>query len=293
MKNTIGSILKEIRKSKNITVKELGSTILSSSQISNIEKSINIPSSDKLINLLNMLNITYEEFLILLDDEYFMCKKILKESFVELANLGNLNGLERLATNAQELYLKYSDIYFKHLELQILASTILYKSNYDFAKAKSYTSPIKDYLGKVENWGQYEISLFSNCLFMFEINDVLSFEKRIMNTVENQFDVNRSKDDMCILLNNLASYLLEHNEFYSHALKYILFCEEYASLSQNITQIMRARILKQVTYYKLNSPKFNTQKLTSFMQVFKVSDLDNLYENTYHFIKKYGIELDL
>lgn len=259
---------------------------LSSSQISNIEKSINTPSSDKLIHLLSMLNTTYEEFLLFLDDDYSICKKLLQERFIEQGNLGNIKELEKLATDSQRMYIDYNDIYFKYLELQSLAAIELYKNNFDFAKAKPYTTPIKNYLGKVENWGQYEVSLFSNCLFMFEVNDVISFENRVLDTLENNFDTYKSKDSMCILLNNLAAYTLDYREFYNRSLKYALLSEEYASFSQNTTQIIRAKILQQIVYYK-----FNNQKLVSFLQVFQLTELENLYKNTYQFITKHGIDL--
>lgn len=293
MKENIGYILKEIRKEKKITIKELSNTRLSSSQLSNIEKSIHIPSSDKLIHLLSMLNITYDEFSLLIEDDYLICKKILGERFIELGNSGNTKELKKIAEDCKNLYIEYNDIYFKHLELQILAAISLHENNFDFTEARIITSPIKNYLGKIENWRQYELSLFNNCLFIFNIDEIIYLEKRSLDAIENNFDINRNKDLMCILLNNLASYVLDYKEYYNRSLKYTSLCEELASFSQNTTQIIRAKILKQVTYYKLNSSKFSKKKLESLVQVFLLADLENIHSSFCKFLKKHEIDLDI
>lgn len=97
MKANIGNTLREIRKGKNLKVKEITSGRISASQISNIEKSIHIPSTDKFIYILSMLNTTYEEFLLYLDDEYFVQKRLIKDRFIEFANAGNIEELKKIA----------------------------------------------------------------------------------------------------------------------------------------------------------------------------------------------------
>lgn len=292
MKNSIGKALKQIRQEKNIKQKDLVSDNLSLSQLANIEKSIHIPSTDKFIYLLDRFNSTYDEFLNHLDNTYLINKKLLKEKFIESAKAENIVVLEELLKETNTLFEKCGDIFFKHLELQILASISLIKDNYDFGKAREYIEQIKKYFTKIETWGMYELSLLNNCLYMFEIEDVVIFGNQIISSINYDSTLYHNKDIICILLNNFALYTLDSKKHWLFSLKCSTFSEEIAFITQNMTKIARAKILKQLAYYNLKNGKFDREELLSLINVFFVVGLQNTHSSFIKICKKHGIEID-
>ena len=63
MKSNFGQTLRKIRKSKNISITQLEDSCLSKSQISRFERGESEISCIRLINLLNKLNVTIDEFI--------------------------------------------------------------------------------------------------------------------------------------------------------------------------------------------------------------------------------------
>lgn len=292
MKNGIGNALRTIRKEKNIKQKELVTENLSISQLINIEKSIHIPSTDKFIYLLDRYNTTYDEFLNHLDNTFLVEKKLLKEKLIEATRASNISILEKIAHKANTLYEKYNDIYFRHIELQTLASIELIRNNHDFTTAKKYVNPIKEYFAKVDTWGMYELSLLNNCLYMFELDDVITFGNKLLSSINQDSHLYNNKEIICILLNNFAIYTLDNSKYYLFSLRCSTFNEEIAFTTQNMTIITRAKILKQLAYYKLDNSKFDKNELLSLIQVFSTVGLNNPYHTFIQLCKKHGITLD-
>lgn len=79
MKSNLGSTLRKIRKGKQITLSAIADKHLSKSQISRFERGVSEISCIRLINILDKLNISLDEFLILHDKDYTKT-----ESFVNL-----------------------------------------------------------------------------------------------------------------------------------------------------------------------------------------------------------------
>lgn len=288
----IGSTLQIIRKNKQIKLKELSTNFLSISQLSHIEKGDNLPSTEKFIYLLSRLNIQYEEFIPLLENEYLNAKHTFGKRLAEFSNTNNIDGLNLLIENSDLYFNKYHDIFFLHIKLQALSFLSLIKNN-NFQSAKQYLSPIKEYLLKTENWDAYELTLFGNCLFMFDIDEAIFFGNRALPSIRKNYHIYRNREISCTLLNNLATYSLEHEEHYLFALECSNLSEEYSYSSSDATNTIRANILKQVSYFKLHSSKYNKDKLNSLLEIYQLIGWDKQYNRMILFIKKLEIQLDV
>lgn len=292
MINNLGTSIKKIRKQKNIKLKELESNILSISQLSKIERNEAMPSADKLIQIISKLNIQYDEFILFLDDEYLLIKSTIKERFSEFANHRNIEGLKELLEETEIYFNKYNDIYFKNVNLQILAILELIHSDNNFSNAKNLIIPIKSYLTNIDNWTYYELSLLCNCLFVFDIDEAVFFGNRAILSIEGNYSYYKNKDIACTLLNNLAIYTLDHPKYYSFSLRCSTMSEEMSFTSRNATDSLYAKMHQQLAYFKLKNIKFNKNYLFSLLETFQLLGWNQEYNRAKKFIKKHGVELE-
>lgn len=69
MKSSLGKILRKIRKGKNISLTSIADKYLSKSQISRFERGESEISCIRLINILDKMNVTLDEFMILYNND--------------------------------------------------------------------------------------------------------------------------------------------------------------------------------------------------------------------------------
>lgn len=139
--------------------------------------------------------------------------------------------------------------------------------------------------------GVYELSLLNNCLYMFELDDVIMFGNKLLSSMNQESHLYHNKDIICILLNNFDIYTLDNDKYYLFSLRCSTFNEEIAFTTQNITAITRAKILKQLAYYKLRNSKFDREELLSLLQIFSVVGLKKPHHTFIQLCKKHGIDL--
>lgn len=292
MQLSMGSIFKKIRKEKGLTLKEMQTNNLSISQLSKIENGENIPSADKFIEILSLLNLKYDEFILLLDNNYLHSKALIGTKYAEYGNAENITSLKELSIEAQNLFQKYGDIYFQHIHLQIEALLTLIDTNNHYETSREFLLQIKEYFLKVNNWGDYELYLLSNCLFMFEIDDAIFFGNIAIKIIEKNYKFYRNQSNARVLLNNLTMYSLDYEEHLFFSLNCAKMCEELSFTSQDTYLTIHSQIYQQIAYYKLKNGKFNKDKLQSLIQTFKLIGWDNIYTSIRKFVRKHGITLD-
>lgn len=288
----MGSIFKTIRKNKGLTLKELQTKNLSISQLSKIENEENVPSAKKFIEIISLLNLKYEEFILLLDNDYLHAKTITGVKYAEFANSENIDVLQQLSEEALLLFQEYNDMYFQHIFLQAQAILALSNTNNDYAAARIYLDPIKKYFLKVNNWGSYELYLFNNCLFMFDIDDATFFGDKALKIIEKNHEYYQTQPNARALLNNLALFTLDYDEHLFFSLNCAKMCEELSFLAQDSTRTIQAKISKQIVYFKLKNGQFNKEKLQALVQVYQLIEWENTYISMVKFIQKFGISLD-
>ncbi|EUJ28181.1 helix-turn-helix domain-containing protein [Listeria cornellensis] len=101
-----GETIKKIRKDKNFTQKELSEGILTRSHLSQIETNNYYPSYDKFFLLLNRLNVVFEEFLFVQNDQKMLFNQQIRSEISEAANMDDTEKLKNLAVTAKDLYEK-------------------------------------------------------------------------------------------------------------------------------------------------------------------------------------------
>ncbi|MDG4511607.1 helix-turn-helix domain-containing protein [Streptococcus suis] len=157
MNSNLGNTLRKIRKSKGISITAIADEYLSKSQISRFERGESEISCIRLINLLNKLNISLEEFINL----YQIDNNETKNFWSLLKLIRKEYSLQR-TTVLEALLSKKSQYSLNNLDA-IMIKSIISTINTSFLPTDEEMQQLTDYLFKIEKWGSYEIILLGNC----------------------------------------------------------------------------------------------------------------------------------
>lgn len=174
MKSKLGQTLRKIRKSKQISICSIADEHLSKSQISRFERGESEISCIRLINILDKLHISLDEFLILHDAEYtktISFSNLVKDIRKEYA-LQNVNNIKALLTDSTNSDLNSFE--------RTMVKSILFTLDDSIFPSKSEIEDLTDYLFKVENWGYYEIILLANCIRTIQYNTAFLLTKEML-----------------------------------------------------------------------------------------------------------------
>lgn len=175
MKSKLGQTLRKVRKSKQVSLCSIADEHLSKSQISRFERGESEISCVRLINILDKLHISLDEFLILHDTKYTQT--------VSFGNLVQYIRKEYLLQNVNNIKSLLSDSTFYHLNAleQTMVKSIIYTLDNSISPSEADLEELTDYLFKVEDWGYYEIILLGNCVRTINYNSHFLLTKEMLN----------------------------------------------------------------------------------------------------------------
>lgn len=175
MKSKLGITLRTVRKGKQISLCSVADEHLSKSQISRFERGESEISCIRLINILDKLHITLDEFLILHDEDYTKT-----ESFANLVQYIRKQYSSQNINNIQSLLSAPSDYTLNSFE-KTMVKSILYTMDSSVIPSDDELLQLTDYLFKVEKWGYYEIILLGNCVRTINYNIYFLLTKEMLN----------------------------------------------------------------------------------------------------------------
>ena len=175
MNSKLGITLRKVRKGKEISLCSVADEHLSKSQISRFERGESEISCVRLINILDKLHITLDEFLILHDEDYTKT-----ESFANLVQYirkqyssQNINNIACLLSNTSNYNLNSIE--------KTMVKSILHTMDSTITPSNEELLQLTDYLFKVEKWGYYEIILLGNCVRSINYNSYFLLTKEMLN----------------------------------------------------------------------------------------------------------------
>ena len=158
MKSSLGKTLRKVRQGKQITLCSVADENLSKSQISRFERGESEISCIRLINILNKLHISLDEFIILHEKDNNHTK-----SFAHLIHyirnqysLQNMESISKLLSNSSNYNLNSFE--------RTMVKSILHTVDQKVFPSDEEILNLTDYLFQVESWGYYEIILLGNCV---------------------------------------------------------------------------------------------------------------------------------
>lgn len=168
-----GEIIKKLRIERGMSQKMLVKDISTRSTLSSFECRQTELSSSTLLKYLEKLNVKFDEFQFLVHDNHFSDKEMTTNKFI--------SSLERY-TNKQEVFLFLNELNEKYAstndnfylmisaQLQILKADTL---EFDVTNVEIEMKKVKEYLFQVENWCHFELTIFSNLLFIFGSEEII------------------------------------------------------------------------------------------------------------------------
>ncbi|HGQ7035134.1 TPA: Rgg/GadR/MutR family transcriptional regulator [Streptococcus pneumoniae] len=161
MKSKLGITLRKVRKGKQISLCSVADEHLSKSQISRFERGESEISCIRLINILDKLHITLDEFLVLHNEDY--------------------TNAELFANLVQYIRKQYSSHYTLNSFEKTMIKSILHTMDSSIIPSNKELLQLTDYLFKVEKWGYYEITLLGNCVRTINYNSYFLLTKEMLN----------------------------------------------------------------------------------------------------------------
>ena len=174
MKSKLGITLRKIRKGKQISLCSVADEHLSKSQISRFERGESEISCIRLINILDKLHVTLDEFLILQDDDYTN-----SESFANLVQYIRKQYSSQSIDNIACLLSDTTNYTLDPLE-KTMVKSILHTMDSRIIPSDEELLQLTDYLFKVEKWGYYEIIIFGNCARTINYNSYFLLTKELL-----------------------------------------------------------------------------------------------------------------
>lgn len=174
MKSKLGITLRKIRKGKQISLCSIADSNLSKSQISRFERGESEISCIRLINILDKLHVTLDEFLILHDDDYTN-----SESFANLVQYIRKQYSSQSIDNIACLLSDTTNYTLDPLE-KTMVKSILHTMDSRIIPSDEELLQLTDYLFKVEKWGYYEIIIFGNCARTINYNSYFLLTKELL-----------------------------------------------------------------------------------------------------------------
>ena len=175
MKSKLGITLRKIRKGKQISLCSVADEHLSKSQISRFERGESEISCIRLINILDKLHISFDEFLILHDQDYTKT-----ELFANLVQYIRKQYSSQDINNIVYLLSDSSNYTLNSFE-KTMVKSILYTMDSTIFPSDEELLQLTDYLFKVEKWGYYEIILLGNCVRTINYKSYFLLTKEMLN----------------------------------------------------------------------------------------------------------------
>lgn len=175
MKSKLGITLRKVRKGKQISLCSVADEHLSKSQISRFERGESEISCIRLINILDKLHITLDEFLVLHNEDYTNTELFanLVQYIRKQYSLQNFKNIAALLSDSSHYTLNSFE--------KTMIKSILHTMDSSIIPSNKELLQLTDYLFKVEKWGYYEITLLGNCVRTINYNSYFLLTKEMLN----------------------------------------------------------------------------------------------------------------
>lgn len=249
-------LIRKLRKERHLSQAFLAEGITTREAVSKFETRGTEISAQTLFAFLNKMNIEPEEYVFLLQS-----KNIFKQKINQVGKLLMQSGTHEQQSYIKELnqyYFETNDPFYKLISCQY---QLLFNSEKlkDSEKFKSCEKVIKDYLNQVENWGRFELTLYSNVLFIFDSDLILATHKNVISKMK--------------IYNSNAYYKYSITTFFHNV--EMLFCvrKDFSSFQKILPYYKNQTKEADYCYERINYLIF--EKIAQKGSSFKISEISN------------------
>jgi len=289
IKEELGRALQKIRKEKGITQQELSDDYLSRPQVSNIEKAKQSTTFEKIIYFLDKLNVTPEEFIYHIDDDYHAVKDSMLIEISKFASAGDITALNRLKNKSQNIYQEYKVPFFLFLTClsEARISLIENEGKYDMARKK--LAPLKEYLLSLKNYSYNDLTFIGESVYIFDIETSKFLVDKALTTINNHYNFYRHRIIGGAIALNMALYSLDFPEQLQYSLDYSLKAIELSTTSTHLSTTLKAKIAYQIACFKSGNGRYNASIIEECLRVFKLAEWHSQHTQIIQFLKQHHL----
>ncbi|WP_052380328.1 helix-turn-helix domain-containing protein [Paenibacillus camerounensis] len=272
----LGRTIGQIRRSKGVSQAVLARGIMSRSNLSRFEGGHYYPGYDKLILLLDKLEMSLEELLFLHQDNAPQVKRTLHLKLTEAGNRYDFALVREVSRECRLMYESTQTEAYYHLYLLGQGVLVQYGHADEVTTLQEIADYIKPYLLGVDKWYLYEFKLLNNFLFTLSSSDAVFFGLRGTKEFDRYNSFPESRTVQQHLLQNLSIRCLkEHN--YEQSL---LFLQKALPLADK-THLLYDKIVTLI-YYELTllclKQKESPAELRGYLNILRQLDFEDSYQ---------------
>ncbi|MCA5014014.1 MULTISPECIES: helix-turn-helix domain-containing protein [unclassified Enterococcus] len=278
--NNYGSLIKKIRIEKGLSQKNVYSGIMTRQTYYLIESNVSMPSFDKFLLILEKLFLSVEEFLNLLDPEYFPAENQLYYELSHAVFKKDKAYLETLKQLADQRYQTTKNEKYYHLFLITQAMLQINFTNEETPQNPSLQqlmSPIKNYLIGVDKWYLYELKLLNNSLYCFSPSEAIALGTLVTDKIDPLNQIETLQDTKLRIYLNLSSLCLNYKD-YQHAMDFSKLAIANAQSDYRLFEMLIAR-LNHAIAHSADTSKQLTPEITKYLDILETLDYCKIVED--------------
>ncbi|MEC0166764.1 helix-turn-helix domain-containing protein [Paenibacillus graminis] len=271
----LGETTKRIRKSRGMNQSDLAEGIMSRSNLSRFEGGKYFPGYDKLILILDKLEMSLEELLFLHHDYAQPVKRTLHLTLVEAGNRYEFEKVRDVSYECHLLYKTTRTEAFYHLYLLGQGLLIQYGHEDQISQLSEIANYIKPYLLGVDTWYLYEFKLLNNFLFTLNSDDAIFFGLRAVQEFNKYHSFAESRTIQQHLLQNISNICLGERN-YEKSLFFLTKALPLADKTNLLYDKIVTLVLYEITVICLKQSQ-DTSKLGSYLAILQQLDFMDSY----------------
>ncbi|MGM9902882.1 hypothetical protein A5844_002057 [Enterococcus sp. 10A9_DIV0425] len=210
MRYDFGTVFKNLRKAKGISQKDICSENFSVATLSRIENNLLIPPYDRMIYLLNQLDISVSEFEYLCSNYKEDERSRIISTFHSIHNHANLPNLQNLLADCKRYLLINDDL--KILEIQSILEIFVHSVNETPLKLESISNVLSELiwtrLKKSDIWTYSDLFIITSHLHLLPFETTTAIFPRIVKAFKRYENFENARTlNVCLHLNYSAIYL--------------------------------------------------------------------------------------
>ncbi|GAB2025024.1 helix-turn-helix domain-containing protein [Lactovum odontotermitis] len=202
----LGAVFRQLREMKNLSLSQVVEGICSKSQLSRFENGENDIGAEKLFQLLDAINVTYEEFIYQIRN---FDLTDFERLFSEAANYEEKGRFDKIELLRQKELAKAGDIH--RFNAYALQSIIAMHGEAENLTEKEI-SDVVDYLFSILEWSHYEIWIFLATSQQLPYPLCLEFAKEMSNRTLFYRKVPDNRELICHLMRILAFVAIQNHD---------------------------------------------------------------------------------
>lgn len=251
MLKTFGKIFKVIRESKNMSLKEVAAGDISVAQLSRFERGVSGITLDSFYCCLKNMAVSLDEFQYVYHNYIESDDVLFSKKVAEAYRENNVVKLQSILASSEALAEKFPEK--KNYRLNtIVVRAVLSSCSPDFQISKKDIEFLTDHLFSVEEWGRYELWLFTNSVDLLTLETLETFASEMINRTQFYNDLPENRRRIIKMLLNVISVCIEGNHL-QIAMKFLNYIDHSKIPETDLYDRMLIKYHKALYSYKVGN----------------------------------------